>query len=319
MQAVRQRTFAINSRVLSRTLVILVALLVASVAIQFVMLARGVVLIVPPDWFILNAEMLDLDLNLIHGIAIRPTSFFGEPSYASFILFSLAVVVLETMKGGKTRVACLTAITVAVALCQSLSGMVSMAMLLAFHAFRQVSWARLSRVAIAFALFILGVMLLDYSGFISVFERASEILDSNAEASGYFRIVSSFLAAKTVFQKLYILGVPVEELDTLLSGTDIYITSLSGGFDNAFFNVIIRYGLTSIVIFWALLKAVPSRMLLFYVVASSMFNGSLFAFDKVAVIGITILCVFAVQSTRPSIQYAGGRAFSSRRWSPRLP
>jgi hypothetical protein len=250
-------------------------------------------------------------------IKIRPSSFYAEPSYLGFISLSLLVIVLKVFQEGIRKYALIITLLAALAMSQTLSGLMSFCLLLGAFYFKE--FKRIHPFIVVELLLLVPVYFLLYS-VPEIFLRLLDIGDPNKELSGYIRLVLPFeLIGKVLAHSP--LGVPQDQLLDFLRQPSVdaeaYMFSSSyfglqvSGLDNAFLNFFIYYGMLGIVVIWAFVRQIQDRFLLFYLFLTSIFNGALLSYDKVAVISSVFLIIGHWH--RRGAEAASEEAISARR------
>jgi hypothetical protein len=256
------------------------------VFIQYIKLKSGVGYFLPVEWYIQNSATLPDELDLMWS-PIRPSGTFGEPSYLGFISASLLMAVAHCVSNNYYKSLLISVLLATVILAQTLAGVLTVFILLFLYLW-QISSNRTDRklqlISLVFVA-LLVVLMFDYS---DVLTRLANITNESEELSGYHRIVVPLKVIFKVFTSAPY-GVPETELLNFLINqkSDLVIKS---NLANGFFNVLINYGIFGVIILYILFnKARFSIILLAYLFLASMFNGSIFSYDKAVVISLTVL------------------------------
>ena len=278
-----------NLAIVNVGLGVLIGGLLGFVIIQYVFLQKGIAVNIPAQYYILNGGNIptELDLRWSH---VRPSGPFGEPSYLGFVMLSLLVIVVHTVKHNKIKFILVIATMVTVLFANTLSGILSCSVL-ALYFF----WRRAYQGGQRFLLAIVGVAAVGFvtlSGYNDIAARLANLNDKNVERSGYQRIVVPLKAAMRILSDAP-LGIPSNELSSTLNKK--YSKSeveLEGQSANALLNLIINYGVVGILILFLFVRAArKNRILIAYVLFASMFNGGILTFDKAAIIGLAVLLI----------------------------
>jgi len=267
----------------------LAAALFAGVLAQYVLLHRGVLWFVPADYFVTNAGTIPTPLDLKYS-ALRPSGPFGEPSYAGFIATSFLMVVLYAMRTSLLKLMALTCIVGTVVFCQTFAGMAAVFLVLATYFITgQHSRAEL-RLGMACA--VISLLILTSSGHFYVLGRIAQLTNPAGDVSGYARLVVPSTMVADILTS-YPLGLPTDQIGSVFGQRGLlYSESLQGAVANGFMNVIINYGLVGMGTLLLVLRSVRYRLVpSIYLITASMFNGSIFSYDKVAVIGLVFMLI----------------------------
>jgi hypothetical protein len=106
------------------------------------------------------------------------------------------------------------------------------------------------------------------------------------DSSAYSRLVAPWELLQAAI-RTNLFGVPLTELRVVFR---IDPSIPIAGVDNALLNLFTAFGLTALIILFLILRNIwRDPLLVTYFLLAAMFNGALFSFDKVAVIGWVIL------------------------------
>ncbi|MEH6659258.1 hypothetical protein [Leeuwenhoekiella marinoflava] len=241
---------------------------------QYIFFARGIYFGLPIDFFVVNeATLSGAEKALKFGSRYRPTSFYGEPSYTSWITLSILMVVLfrkEFNKAFKIRVIFISFGIVLIS--QAISGMlaISVTSLVYFLYYSNSNILNKTRLLIvAGIIFSLSLYTSE-----ELQSRIYSIL-SNEDVSSNIRFLKPYLILKDMINNADFFG--VNNYSELLSVID-----------NAGFGLIIQYGVISVFILILFFKFVEKKVLWLYLILSLNFNGAFFRFDKALVISLVI-------------------------------
>ncbi len=295
----RMKHFNMSRKPLKIAVSLLIIFLFLSVALQSILLKQGVLLTAPPEYVIANADTLPGEFELEHGGRIRPSSTFGEPSYLGFISLSLFVITLLLFEKLRLKSILLLLLFTTLIMAQTLSGLLSLVLILAIHGAKFVSKKKIWKNIGVLSVVALGTFVLGYLGYFSILERLFDIFDPELEYSGYIRLAAPLTVAIRVFENFFIFGVPLEELSHVMKGMYLLAVMIPGSTvtDNGFVNLFMNYGVTAVLIIWVIWKKIASPLLLAYVFLSSIFNGAFLSFDKTIVFALVFLLTNVVSSS----------------------
>ncbi|WP_336093989.1 hypothetical protein [Leeuwenhoekiella sp. CH_XMU1409-2] len=241
---------------------------------QYIFFSRGIYVGLPIDFFVINeATLSGSEKALRFGTRYRPTSFYGEPSYTSWITLSILTIILfrnEFNKIFKLKVifVCFGIVLIS----QAVSGVLAILVttLAYFLYYSNSNILKKIRFLIAAGIvFTLSIYLSE-----ELQSRIYAIL-SNEDVSSNIRFLEPYLILKDMVNNANFFGVSnYSELMSII--------------DNAGFGLIIQYGVISIFILILLLKFVKNKILWLYLILSLNFNGTFFRFDKVLVISLVV-------------------------------
>lgn len=287
----RMKPFNLNKKPLKIAVNLLILFLFLSVVLQSILLKQGVLLTAPAEYLIANIDTLPGEFELEHGRSlIRPSSTFGEASYLGFISLSLFVIVMYLFQKSRMKSILLVLLFATLVMAQTLSGLLSLALILAVHGSRYLSRRQIGKSIAVLSMVALGVFVLAYLGHLSILERLFNIFDPDQEFSGYIRLVAPIVVAMRVFENYFIFGMPLEELQHIVDGMGLAtLISASDVTNNGLLNLFMSYGVTAVLIIWVVSRKMASPVLLVYLLLSSIFNGALFSFDKTVVFAVVFL------------------------------
>lgn len=279
----------VNWSYVSASIAVVTSTIVIFAVLQRLALAGGYTLYLPKEWYITNEENLATDLDVQYGFS-RASASFGEPSYLAFVIFSLYFVVRCISPKGQIRTALVLALWVGVIVSGSLAGLVSFLLLALLLASKD---RQLSVIRAVVGLLVIGVVGLAVEFWTAAgsqfFERLQSIIQSDFDQSTEGRlIVATRLALDGV--SAYPLGAQLSVLEREFGMGAVY------GADNGFLLFIANLGIGAILIYAAIAASLRGRVeIMAYLLCASMFNGSVFSYDKVAV---AVLALVAWKSSR---------------------
>ena len=286
-----------------RVVAVLAVALFLGVLWQYLMLHRGVLWFIRAEYFITNAGTIPTQLDLKYS-QLRPSGSFGEPSYAGFIATSFLMVALYAMRASFLKLLVLSCVVGTVVFCQTFAGMVAVMLVLATY-FISGRHSR-AELQVGLACAVISITILIASGHFTVLGRIANIGNPGGDSSGYARLVVPSAMVADILTS-YPLGLPTDQIGNVFGRQGlVYAATLQGAVANGFMNVLINYGLVGILTLWLLIRAVRYRAVpTVYLLTASMFNGSIFSYDKVAVIGLVFILISHDESReQPAISVA---------------
>ena len=271
----------------------LIELIIASIAFGIFVFAimqkqsfsAGSLLYIPRELYIANEGTLGDELSVYFN-TVRPSATFAEPSYFGFIALSLYVLTLVKFTKKWLKLATTMALWGGVLVCATLSGVISLFIItILYYAKKGLD---LKLLILFLLLLLVSLILFDHNFYsiLSVLEaRVSNIGSGQLDASAESRILKPFVLIRYIFEN-HPLGLTTDVLIKKL-GLDAVI-----GTDNGFLLLFVNFGLTAFYLYWLIfLKLVRRPILAVYLLMASMFNGSIFSFDKVTVMGLVVLLI----------------------------
>jgi len=257
--------------------------------VQYFFLKRGVYLSLPYDYYVRNTGTLPDQLDLIYS-RIRPAATYGEPSYLGFVVTSLLVVVLRGYKKSWIKHGLIGCVVLTVYFCQSASGQLAVFALL-FINMLQSKAQLVTKIGV-----ILGGLLLVLVAWlanVSTIERLANIMDKKQEASGYDRLAApAIIASEVLLNRPF--GIADSELAKFItSKRAMSREALEGAFSNGFYNLLINYGLSGLILLGLLIAPIwKDWLVVVYVLLTTSFNGAFLCFDKAAIITGSLFMAF---------------------------
>ncbi|MBX3257349.1 MAG: hypothetical protein KF862_24705 [Chitinophagaceae bacterium] len=272
----------INEKQLFNVCFILLLIIFLLVLIQYFFIIRGIYIGIPLKYFVFNKDTIE---GLIHamtfGIIVRPTSFYGEPSYTGWICLSILCIILNNPKVSIERkiVSILLAISIVL-----LS--LTMAGILGIFVFC-IIWYLISQnknlnPLVILATLIVGILIIYFvlTTKNSIGVRLVSILN-NEDVSSNIR-----------------LNLPANYYEEMLRNGQLFGVSNYGELqiDNAAWGLVLQYGILSICIVLMISAYYKHTLLILYIFISLNFNGAFFRFDKAIITGL--VCGFVVYYTK---------------------
>ena len=260
--------------------VLLLAMVFTAILTLFIMSQAGVIpvgrLSFPNEWYYLDDRALPTDLSFLYAEVVRPNGFYTEPSYAALVLFSVVLFVQPTFKLFFVSKITLVMAVISIILTQSASGIIFVALLIAYDINRSRMLSPVDQLIFLVAV-VLGLFVLSKLN-INVLHRVASIDDESGENSGFTRLVAPLSAIWAVIS-ISPFGLPVDYLvnSAIPNGSgEIWEEVLHNGF----FNFFIEFGLTGIAIAACFLSACRDVRMGLFVVAILMQNGGPLSIDK---------------------------------------
>lgn len=285
-----------------KTLIVLFTIILAS---QFIAIKNGVFLQFPYEWYVFNQGTLDgVGLALETESRIRPVGFYGEPSYMAFIVISALVLYLAIENRFRVAIFTILLNLMCLLLLGGLSGVLSFIILLAVWGYQNISLgngrSRMRRYFVMSVFTVLSmVSILTQSDFLA---RLSSILSKDdMDLSIYGRFIAPVLMIINMVNEGRFFGYPVSEILRIGEFHGV------GSIDNAFFFLLLHYGLLAPFLLLILFKYVKYRLLIVYAILILNFNGAYFSFDKIITMSLVIGLSFGVYRGRYSFS-SGGNA-----------
>lgn len=261
-----------SNHVFKICLTILISFL-AITAAQTFYIAKGNYLGLPPEMYVLNSETIAaVDKALLHQSLIRPTAFYGEPSYTGWITLSTLVAGLSC-KTKKYENVLLVVVSLAIAyLCQSFAGIISIAVYLTVWFLKEARLHITDKIVSFLILLIIIISLFVLQSNNSIVVRAGSILSFQDESFD-----GRIMSVLPLLQQMLIEG--------QVWGVNNYGTN---AIDNAALGLVLQYGILTIPIAISITNLTRYHLLLLYLFLSINFNGAFFRFDKIIIFAFVI-------------------------------
>jgi hypothetical protein len=263
-----------NHRYILGALGVLILSIGVMVIMQKISISHGKYLGFPMDFFAMNKSTLEsAALALQTHTKFRPTAFYGEPSYAGWVIFSLLAVFLKfsTRRNGLFMIIICLIITL---LLQTFAGTLSVLLYSIFWLSKIDSFSldALNKLlkSLIWTFFTFVILFLSSSSFN---ERINKILDLN-DTSIYIRLFLPLNYFLEMLKKNEFFGVN-------------NFSELS--IDNAAWALLIQYGILAFIIIYLFMRYVNNGVLsTLYILLALNFNGALFSFDKAILMSLVI-------------------------------
>jgi len=264
----------INKRVVNIFVIMLLSSILILVIYQLYSLATGKYLGFPIEYFVMNQGTLEgVNLALEHKTRFRATAFYGEPSYTSWIVLSLLTIILSN-SSIKEKISYFSIIIsfIIVSLSQSIAGIIAITII-------SIYWfASIKKNKVKISYIIIGVLsiLIILSATLLLSEDINSRLISilnQSDRSSNFRFSSPLVIIEKMLQNGELLGVS--------NYADMSI-------DNAALGLFVQYGILSLIILMSFIHASKNKFMVFYIILSLNFNGTIFRYDKVLIISLIV-------------------------------
>ena len=259
------------------------------IAVQYIGLKFGYAVHLPSGLFISNANtVIGYEKAVALGLHshVRPSVFYGEPSYLSFVCVSLVYIAYSTFRSRNNLLIITLLAFSTIVMAGSLSGVLALFVLLSI---RFISSIKMRERIIAVTVVILTVVtFMVLFNQLPITQRILGILGfgDGVDVSSNIRLFAPFLLISEVFSN-FPFGLPKEMLDNVIKAE---FEKGFKGTDNGFLNIFINFGYLGFIIVGALLYKIRNNTLLAaFILVAAMFNGAFFSYDKIAVIGMSIL------------------------------
>lgn len=284
-------TFLSNAHInyvkVEKILVFFLVVTLLIVIIQKILLSRGVYFGFPVNSFVANQATLNgMDYALKNETRFRPTSFYGEPSYTSSVIFSLLTMLLLFKEVSmRTKYISIFISLLITILSDSFSGILAISLYVALWFLQLIIQKKNFKIGISVIVisFIAVLLILFFSN-----EFQERILNISRSSDESFSI--RMLYPILIIQKM--------SFPQILFGVNSYTQLMS--IDNAAYALFIHYGILSLMLLIALWRFIKDKMIIIYFAIMLSFNGTLFGFDKILIISIVIgLCTcYSLESSK---------------------
>ena len=249
------------------------------VILQKYFISKGIYFGLPVELFIMNQGTLaDLEIVLSNETRLRATSFYGEPSYTSWIVFSiLTILLLQNKIPIKIKYFSIIICLLIVILSESLSGILGIFIFVIIWFLKTAIKTKNIKLIFSFLIISIIILLLMVN-FSNEFQDRIFNISKNTDQSFSGRMLDPFNLIPKMSGKEILIGMDKFHFS---DSSEIFI-------DNAAWSLIIRYGFLSIVIFGVIWKFIKNKMLLLYFFIVLSFNGSIFSYDKIIVTSLVL-------------------------------
>ncbi|APU68657.1 hypothetical protein C723_2882 [Christiangramia flava JLT2011] len=256
-------------------------ILLGVVLAQYYYFSKGIFFGIPIDLFVMNKGTLEgASKALYYGTRFRPVGFYGEPSYNSWIVISLLMIILirdEFTKKFKYTFIIISYLIIIIS--QAMSGFFAINIIL-------LTWfIKTNRDSLIYivVLVLISIILFVINKNFQIFERLYGIIEGS-DRSYNGRLIQPLEYIKEIWKNQSLFGIP-------------NYSDIRDDIDNAAIALVLNYGILSIPIFLAFVKLFKHNwLLILYILLSLNFNGSIFRFDKVLVLSLVIglsYCTFS--------------------------
>lgn len=289
--SIRQISYLSRPSILIRQYTAFLYFCLALISVQYLAILNGMFIQFPFKWFVMNEKTLGgIDLALEHGTRLRPVGFYGEPSYMAFVMVSALVVFLAMTAPGKKVAPVLALNLVVFVMLGSLSGMLAFILIVVVYYLQRNPYEAKPRNFKKFLLLcFVGCMALAILFLIGDFSSRITSLAANndMDMSIYIRYVLPVLKLSEMFQDGAMFGYSKDDLPSI---------------DNAFFYLLLHYGLIAPLLIMALAYYVRNRLLVVYLLVVLNFNGAYFSFDKAVVMSVVLGLSLGVMRNRMNVR-----------------
>lgn len=268
-----------NLQVASFYLLIVIFLVIV---VQYVSIQGGIYFGFPFEWFVKNQVTLSgVDAALYHNTRFRPTAFYGEPSYAAFIILSLLFISIECGQSFQIKVVGIVLSTVSVFLLGSGAGLISIvALTILWLWFGNDQKFRKYRYHITFLLF------LSIPFFVILNEEFSSrmaLIISGDDISILNRLADPFNILMQAIDDGKLIGVTTAYIE------DYYAGDFGDGLiNNGILWIFLYYGIMAFPLIFIMIKIIGINIGLVYIFLCINFNGDFFIYDKVIVMSLAL-------------------------------
>lgn len=270
------------------------------VVIQAIKFSSGIYFGLPVDLYVINKSTLDNVGNAMYHLSrFRPRGTFAEPSYLTFIINLLMIIVVSYEKKKFIRNFYILVCFLISLLSGSMLGLIGFLVCVFFAVNSKVS----IKTLIPYALLIL--FLLFFSAIVSdEFSQRLMLISSNEDRSMFFRLVLPFTMVGDVMVNSPF-GVLDNQLAEYFSNLKFYYDKdVSRNTDNAFLNFILNFGWVGFFIIYSLKCSKYDKRILIPIVYSGFQNGSLFSFDKVVILSLYITLLMVIKNETAELKDA---------------
>ncbi len=230
----------------------------------------------PINWFISNqATLIGIDLALEMGSRLRPVGFYGEPSYAATIFLILYYLIGKLEKKNKSYKYDFLALTTVFVL-QSLSGFIIYMFILFFKYASNIY--KYKHIVILFVPVI--ILILYAITFSEYYDRMYGLLNNDIDQSTLIRLFQPLYILQSMFLDGYYFGITGTQINYYLDLHDVRTL------DNGLYNIIIHYGLGSILILLVIFYKIGKIDLIILFLLLIQANGTVFSLDKIVLFSI---------------------------------
>lgn len=256
------------------------------IAVQYVVIFSGSFISFPIEWFIANQGTLEGVSDAVqYQTRLRPVGFYGEPSYMAFVLLSAFLYFLSSETRLRPILVTLFINVLALVLLGSMSGILALFCMMFFYVTQDnVLGKNLKKIPKALQIgVVVGTAIAAISFNEDISERILNLSDLNTiDPSTYIRYVMPVIEISKMMGDGFWMGYSGDEMERLTASYDAY------SIDNAFFYLILHYGILGPLIISIFLLYLRQPLLVVYALVVLNFNGAYFTFDKVVVMSLAI-------------------------------
>lgn len=269
----------INTENLNKAAIFLLITMASLSTIQRYNISQGIYFGFPVEWFIKNSATLEgAELALSLQSRFRPPVFFGEPSYAAFVMLSLLVIVFETSKNQTQKLISLGASLIICTNLSSLAAFISLFIFIAFSKYSKnssVTQGRLHMLTLAVtAPALIGAIIFDQE----ISHRIVSIVNG-ADISSSIRFRDPFLLLSSTISSGSVFGISEQDMVNLVGYSSL---------DNALMRILIYYGALALPAIFLIFNTAKSKPLSVYILLAMNFNGDILSYDKVVILALVI-------------------------------
>ncbi len=260
-----------------RIMLYLSSIMVVLCLVQILFIRKGVYFGIPIEFFARNAGTLPDEMDLIYS-DVRPSGTFGEPSYLSYVMFSIMVIVSPLVLQ-KKRLADGVFLVAFLAIFLSRSG-------LGFLFAGALTAYILTKKNIMFGVYAGLTVLLTlfvFSEYIPVFERFTSIATAgSSKGSGFMRLyVPLITLPEHIASNPFGISRTNMNLEAYVGDYPVQWKSIT---DNGLFNPMFSYGLVGIaMIIYLYTKNIYSIIMVLFLSYTLLQNGDPWSFDKLGI------------------------------------
>jgi hypothetical protein len=263
-----------NLEKIAKLVKILLLSILVMVLIQMFYLSNGQYFGFPVKYFAMNKETLEsADLALSSGSKYRPTAFYGEPSYAGWIVLSLMAILLQITDKLNGYIYIIVSLFIVILL-ESFSGILSIGIYTVFWLLTN------NKKSIDLGINLSKTLTISFISFLLLFflstsfqKRVTNLI-AFEDSSFVFRLINPYRYMVKMINNNNFLG--VNNFSELL-------------IDNAAWALLLQYGILAIFILYLLLKYSSSSILTtIYIILALNFNGTFLSFDKIIISSLVI-------------------------------
>ncbi len=251
---------------------------IALVLLQEVFILSGQFIGFPIEWFVMNEKTLEgIEAALHHGTRVRPTGFYGEPSYCGFVLILLYYLLMVSAAQREKLYLSLFAL-IGVGVLQSMSTLLILIYLFAVFAHTLFTKKFLILfLGIVSVFVVVGISTTEFSS------RISKIIEGEDVSVSIRFLAPLGILANQISNEKY-LGMAASEVERALSSSEFF--DVANSIDNGILAQLIGQGLGGVFALAMICKKAKSIHLAFLFILLAQVNGSVFSLDKVVLFSL---------------------------------